>query len=42
MKRRLVTLILASVLGLGTTLVFAAPGGGGGPKGGPGGDLSRS
>lgn len=42
MKRRLVTLILASVLGLGTTLVFAAPGGGGGPKGGLGGDLSRS
>lgn len=42
MKRRLVTLILASVFGLGTTLVFAAPGGGGGPKGGPGADLSRS
>lgn len=42
MKRRLVTLILASVFGLGTTLVFAAPPVGGGPKGEPGGDLSRS
>ncbi len=42
MKRRLVTLILASVFGLGTILVFAAPPAGGGPKGGPGGDSTLS